>query len=69
MKGEEYIWIMCNDAGNRKKIREFLTQKEYTLVVEQDGKRYFGKFGNTLEKNTWKENNRPDESKKNKIDL
>lgn len=69
LKGEQFVWIMCNDAGERKKLREFLTQKEIVLVVEQDGKRYFGKFASTGEKNTWRENNRPDESKKGKIDL
>ena len=34
LKGEQFVWIMCNDAGERKKLREFLTQKEIVLVVE-----------------------------------
>jgi preprotein translocase subunit SecD len=69
VKGDKYVWIMCNDKEDRQKIRDFMVQKEYTLVVESEGKRYFGKFAQVGEKGIWKENNKIDESKKHKLDL
>ena len=42
--GGESVWIMCNDAEERARIREFLVGKENLLVIESDGKRFFGKF-------------------------
>lgn len=69
MKEEKYIWIMCNDAGERQRIKDYLAQREYTLVVELEGKRFFGKFSSQGEKTIWKENNKIDESKKNKFEL
>ena len=48
--GGETVWIMCNDAQERARIRAHLIQKEIILVVESDGKRFFGKFGSKVEK-------------------
>ena len=42
--GGESVWIMCNDAEERARIRQFLIGKENLLVIESDGKRFFGKF-------------------------
>lgn len=69
VRGEKYIWIMCNDKNERQKIRDLLLSKEYTLVIESDSKRFFGKFASKPEKDLWRENNKPDETKKNKLDL
>lgn len=67
VKDEKYIWMLCNDGGERERIKDILTQKEFTLVVEADGKRFFGKYASKEEKDTWRANNKKDPSKK--IDL
>ena len=53
--GGELIWIMCNDPTERLKIKDYLVEKEVTLVVETEGKRFFGRFGSQPEKERWKE--------------
>ena len=60
MRDESYVWILCNNPGERERIRTYLVQKEYTLVVESDRKRFFGKFGSKDEKEKWKAENKED---------
>ena len=56
--GGESVWIMCNDPSEREKIRNFILNKEVTLVIESEGKRFFGKFAQTKEKEKWKAANK-----------
>ena len=56
--GGESVWIMCNDPGEREKIRNFILAKEVTLVIESEGKRFFGKFAQNKEKEKWKAANK-----------
>ena len=69
MKDERYIWMLCNDGGERQRVREYLLAKEYILAIESDGKRFFGKFANREEKEKFKEANKKDPNSKNKLDL
>jgi tRNA G10 N-methylase Trm11 len=55
VREEKYIQMLCNDADERERIREFLLKKETTLVIEAEGKRFFGKFANKDEKLKFKE--------------
>ncbi len=52
------MWIMCNEGSEREKIRNFILNKEVTLVIESEGKRFFGKFAQTKEKEKWKAANK-----------
>ena len=56
--GGESVWILCNQAEERAKIREFLAAKEVTLVIESDGKRYFGRYASKAEKDKYREANK-----------
>ena len=56
--GGETVWILCNQAGERVKIRDYLLQKEVTLAIESDGKRFFGKFASKVEKDKYREVNK-----------
>ena len=56
--GGETVWILCNQAEERAKIREFLLQKEVTLAIESDGKRFFGKYASKVEKDKYREANK-----------
>ena len=56
--GGESVWILCNQAGERAKIRDYLLQKEVTLAIESDGKRFFGKFASKAEKDKYREANK-----------
>ncbi len=55
--GGESVWIMCNIAEERVKIRDYLLKKEVTLAIESEGKRFFGKFASKAEKEKYKEKN------------
>ena len=52
--GGQSVWIMCNQPEEREKLRNFILSKEVTLVIESDGKRFFGKFAQAKEKEKWK---------------
>jgi len=69
VKDERYLWMLCNDAEERVRVREILLNKEYTLAIETEGKRFFGKFASKDEKEKWKSANKKDPKSKNKIDL
>ena len=56
--GGESVWIMCNLPDEREKIRNFILNKEVTLVIESDGKRFFGKYAQVKEKDKWKRANK-----------
>ena len=56
--GGESVWILCNQAGERAKIRDYLLQKEVTLAIESDGKRFFGKYASKVEKDKYREANK-----------
>ena len=68
IRDASYIWVLCNKAEERQKIKEFLIPKEYTLAVETDRKRFFGKFAQKEEKETFRIK-RAEETKGKKIDL
>ncbi|CDW80050.1 UNKNOWN [Stylonychia lemnae] len=69
MREERYVWMLCNDAAERQRMREFLLAKEYILAVETDNKRYFGKYAKKEEKEKWKEANKKDPNSKQKLEL
>ncbi len=56
--GGETVWIMCNQAEEREKLRNFILNKDVTLVIESDGKRFFGKYAQKKEKEKWKLSNK-----------
>jgi len=69
MRDERYVWMLCNDGNERERMREFLLNKEYVLVVESDNRRFFGKYAKKDEKDKWKEANKKDPNSKKKLEL
>ena len=50
LREDRFIQMLCNDAEERQKLRAFLLAKEYILVIEAEGKRFFGKYAGKDEK-------------------
>ena len=44
------VQILCNDREEREHIKHILMDDQHTLCIENDGKRYFPKYVNEIEK-------------------
>jgi hypothetical protein len=55
VREDRFLHILCNDPEERQKLVDYFVRKEYILVVQANGKRYFGKYSTKIEKDAFKE--------------
>lgn len=55
IREERYLHMLCNDPEERQSLIDFFVPKEEILVVQANGKRYFGKYAQKAEKQAFKE--------------